>query len=228
MHVLIAGDELATRTMLRFVFEQQAGRAVLEAETGAETLQALADQECGLLVTALTLPDIDGFELVRQVRRVSSIPIVIVSARGDIADRIHGLKSGADDYISQPFDVSELLARVDALLWRANQTPRVEHDGRLAVGPLVLEPTAQTVEIEGRGRVRLTPTEFRLLMDLARAPGKVRPRHALEQAIAGAEAAGTPGALNTYISTLRAKLDTSPRGPGLIQTVRARGYRLTV
>jgi DNA-binding response OmpR family regulator len=228
MYLLIADHELATRKMLRFVFEQQAGRVILEAETGAGTLQALADQDCNLLITELTLPDMDGFELVRQVRRVSSIPIVIVSARSAIADRIRGLKSGADDYIAKPFDVSELLARVDALLWRANQTPRVEHDGRLAVGPLVLEPTAQTVEIEGHGRVRLTPTEFRLLMDLARAPGKVRPRHALEQAIAGDVAAGTPGALNTYISTLRAKLDTGPHGPGLIQTVRARGYRLTV
>jgi two-component system KDP operon response regulator KdpE len=228
MHVLIAEDELATRKMLRFVFEQQAGRAVLEAGTGAETLQALADQECGLLLTDLSLPDMDGFELVRQVRRVSSIPIVIVSARGDVADRIRGLKCGADDYVSKPFDVSELLARVDALLWRANQTPRVERDGRLSVGPLVLEPTAQAVEIDGRGRVRLTPTEFRLLMDLARAPGKVRPRHELEQAIAGTEMAGTPGALNTYISTLRGKLETNPHRPRLIQTVRSRGYRLTV
>jgi len=228
MHVLIAEDELATRKMLRFVFEQQAGRAAVEAETGAETLQALADQECGLLLTDLSLPDMDGFELVRQVRRVSSIPIVIVSARGDVADRIRGLKSGADDYVSKPFDVTELLARVDALLWRANQTPRVERDGRLSVGPLLLEPTAQAVEINGRGRVRLTPTEFRLLMDLARTPGKVRPRHELEQAIAGDEAASTPGALNTYISTLRGKLEANPHRPRLIQTVRARGYRLTV
>ena len=227
MQVLIAEDELATRKMLCFVFEQQAGHRVVEAESGGEALRILGEQPFDLLLTDLTLPDMDGLELVRRVRRTSSIPIMIISARVDIPDRVRGLKSGADDYIGKPFDVSELLARVDALMWRARHTPKID-DGRLAVGKLVLMPQAQAAEVEGKGRVRLTPTELRLLLHLAKAPGQVRSRRELDQLIAGEAPEPIPGALNTYISNLRHKLETNPHEPRLIQTVRSQGYRLAV
>src|SRR5215208_6587265 len=156
MQILIAEDELATRKMLRFIFEQQAGHSVVEAESAGEALQLLAEQPFDLLLADLMLPDMDGLELVRRVRRTSSILIIIVSARAGIPDRVRGLKSGADDFIGKPFDVSELLARVDALKWRASRTPKIQ-DSRLAVGGLVLEPHTQAAEVEGKGRVRLTP-----------------------------------------------------------------------
>jgi DNA-binding response OmpR family regulator len=227
MLVIIAEDELGTRKMLRFVLEQQAGHRVLEAETAAETLRILRQERCDLLLADLTLPDLDGLELVRQIRRTSNIPIMIISARVNIPDRVRGLRSGADDYIAKPFDVSELLARVDALLWRASRKPRVEPAGRLEVGGLVLDPELQTVEVRGSAKVRLTPTEFRLLLNLARTPGEVRPRHDLERIVAG-DADGGEGALNTYIYNLRNKLAGVSEKSELIETVRAHGYRLAV
>lgn len=228
MLVLIAEDELGTRTMLRFVIEQQAGHRVLEAGTAAETLQNLEQERCDLLLADLTLPDLDGLELVRRIRRTSNIPIMIISARVNIPDRVGGLRSGADDYIAKPFDVSELLARVDALLWRASRVPRVEPAGRLEVGGLILDSELQTVQVRGSRKVRLTPTEFRLLLHLARTPGEVRPRRDLERVIAGDAVEGVDGALNTYIYNLRHKLASLSSRSELIETVRAHGYRLAV
>ena len=228
MLVLIAEDELGTRKMLRFVIEQQAGHHVLEAETASETLRILDEEPCDLLLLDLTLPDLDGLELVRRIRRTSNIPIMIISARVNIPDRVRGLRSGADDYVAKPFDISELLARVDALLWRACRKPKLEPAGRLEVGGLILDPELQTVEVRGSGKVRLTPTEFRLLLNLARTPGEVRPRHDLERAIAGEWTEGSDGALHTYIYNLRQKLAGVSNESELIETVRARGYRLAV
>lgn len=227
MLVLIAEDELGTRKMLRFVIEQQAGHRVLEADTASETLRILEQEHCDLLLADLTLPDLDGLELVRRIRRTSNIPIMIISARVTIPDRVRGLRSGADDYIAKPFDVSELLARLDALLWRACRKPKVEPSARLEVGGLILDSELQTVEVRGGGKTRLTPTEFRLLLNLARTPGEVRPRHDLERIIAG-DATGGEGALNTYIYNLRNKLAGVSNESELIETVRAHGYRLAV
>lgn len=228
MHVLIVEDELGTRKMLRFVLEQQAGHAVTEAESGADALRLIAEHAFDLLLTDLTLPDMDGLELVRRVRRTSALPIIIISARVALPDRVRGLKTGADDYVSKPFDVSELLARVDALLWRSRRSPKVEAAGRLTAGPLTLDSEGQTVEVSGRGKVRLTPTEFRLLLNLARVPGQVCTRVDLERALALDGAPTTTGALNTYVCNLRQKLGDDPRRPELIETVRAHGYRLAV
>jgi two-component system KDP operon response regulator KdpE len=227
MRVLIAEDELATRKMLRFVFEQQAGHSVDEAESGGQALGKLDEQPFDLLLTDLSLPDLDGLELIRRVRRVSSIPIMIVSARTAIPERVRGLKSGADDYVVKPFDVTELLARADALLWRARRVPKLE-GGLLSAGDLTLEPGQQVVDVRGGVRVRLTPNEYRVLYRLARSPGQLVTRAELEAVLADGPSEDAPGGLNTYISTLRHKLETDPDNPSLIETVRGRGYRLAV
>jgi DNA-binding response OmpR family regulator len=227
MRVLIAEDELATRKMLRFVFEQQAGHSVDEAESGGQALGKLDEQPFDLLLTDLSLPDLDGLELIRRVRRVSSIPIMIVSARTAIPERVRGLKSGADDYVVKPFDVTELLARADALLWRARRVPKLE-GGLLSAGDLTLEPGQQVVELRGGLRARLTPNEFRVLYRLARSPGQLVSRAELEAVLADGPSEDAPGGLNTYISNLRHKLETDPDNPSLIETVRGRGYRLAV
>ena len=227
MRVLIAEDELATRKMLRFVFEQQAGHLVDEAESGGQALGMLDEQPFDLLLTDLSLPDLDGLELIRRVRRVSSIPIMIVSARGAIPERVRGLKSGADDYVVKPFDVTELLARADALLWRARRVPKLD-SGLLSAGDLTLEPGQQVVEVRGGHRARLTPNEFRVLYRLARSPGQLVTRAELEAALADGPSEDAPGGLNTYISNLRHKLEADPDNPRLIETVRGQGYRLVV
>ncbi|MCC7103693.1 MAG: response regulator transcription factor [Chloroflexi bacterium] len=228
MKVLIAEDDLATRKMLRFIFEQQGGHAVAEADTARLALEMLIAEQVDLLVADLILPDLDGFDLIRRVRRTSNVPIMVVSARAHLPDRVRGLKCGADDFLAKPFDVAELLARADAILRRSVRVPRVERDDQLKVGGLLLDKPNQVVELNGRLRVQLTPTEFRLLLHLAKTPGEVRTRRELEQAVAGDPHGVSESALNTYISNLRQKLESDPARPRLIQTVRSRGYRLAV
>jgi DNA-binding response OmpR family regulator len=227
MQILINEDDLATRKMLRFVLEQQAGHTVTEADSTEATLALLAQQRFDLLVTDLVLPGADGLELVSQVRRRSSIPILMVSGRGEIADRVRALKIGADDYVVKPFDPSELAARVEALLRRARQTARSEQPGIVRAGDLSIDLTRQMASVGGRPPVRLTPTEVRLLLRLARPPGEVRSREELARAVWGAEPAASTTAINTYIADLRRKLEPEAGRPRLLQTVRGTGYRLS-
>jgi DNA-binding response OmpR family regulator len=232
MHILINEDDLPTRKMLRFVLEQQAGHAVAEAGSSEAALELLLrDGRNGgfdLLISDVVLPGgVDGLELVRRVRRRSSIPIIMVSGRGEIAERVRALKTGADDYLVKPFDPSELAARVEALLRRSRQTSRGVEDGVIRAGDLSLDLTRHVASLAGQEPVHLTPTEVRLLLRLARPPGEVRSREELAEAIWGEAQAASTNAINTYIADLRRKLEPGPGRPSLLQTVRGVGYRLS-
>jgi DNA-binding response OmpR family regulator len=227
MQILINEDDLATRRMLRFVLEQQAGQSVTEAESAEASLALLAEGRFDLLVSDLVLPGMDGLELVRRVRRVSSIPILMISGRGEIADRVRALRTGADDYLVKPFDPSELAARVEALLRRSRQSARVDAAGVLQAGALSIDLVRHVATVAGRRPVRLTPTEVRVLLRLARPLGEVRSREELAQAVWGDSQAASLGAINTYIADLRRKLEQERGRPRLLQTVRGAGYRLS-
>jgi DNA-binding response OmpR family regulator len=227
MQILIHEDDLATRKMLRFVLEQQAGQSVTEAESAEASLQLLAEGRFDLLVSDLVLPGPDGLELVRRVRRVSSIPILMISGRGEIADRVRALRTGADDYLVKPFDPSELAARVEALLRRSRQSTRVDAAGTLQAGALSIDLVRHVATVAGRQPVRLTPTELRVLLRLARPLGEVRNREELAQAVWGDSQAASLGAINTYVADLRRKLEPERGRPRLLQTVRGAGYRLS-
>jgi DNA-binding response OmpR family regulator len=160
------------------------------------------------------------------------MPIVVVSARGDIQSRVRGLQLGADDYLPKPFDPSELAARVDAVLRRSNRAARADGDGRMRIGDVTLDLTEHRVELRqprgSRRNVQLTPTEFKLLLVLARDPGRAFSRQELQASIWGAsssEADAGSSTVNAYVSGLRDRLETDPKNPRYLVTVRNVGYR---
>jgi len=227
MRILVIEDDLSTRKMLRFVLEQQSGHDVTEADAAEAALARLRDDRYDLLVTDMVMPGMDGLELIRRVRRVSSIPICMVSGRSEVGDRVRALRIGADDYLVKPFDPAELAARVEALLRRSRQTTRSDANGIVQAGDLAIDLAHQLATVAGRGTVRITPTEARVLLRLARPAGEVRSRQELAEAVWGDAEAASLGAINTYIADLRRKLEREPARPRLLQTVRGAGYRLS-
>jgi DNA-binding response OmpR family regulator len=229
--ILVVDDDLTTRKMLRFVLEQQAGHHVVEAEDAAAAQQRLSEAPFDLAMVDVVMPGIDGLELCKRIRATSNLPIIVVSARGDIQSRVRGLQLGADDYLPKPFDPSELLARVDAILRRSARAARTDGDGRMRVGDVTLDLTQHQVELReprgGRRSIQLTPTEFKLLLVLARAPGKAFSREELQTSIWGgaSDADSAYSTVNAYVSGLRDRLEPDPKRPRYLMTVRNVGYR---
>jgi len=217
--------------MLRFVLEQQAGHHVVEAQDAHEAEQQLSQQRFDLAMIDVVMPGVNGLELCKRIRATSNLPIIVVSARGDIQSRVRGLQLGADDYLPKPFDPSELAARVDAVLRRSTRSARADSDGRMRVGELTLDLTEHSVEVrEPRGtrrNVQLTPTEFKLLLVLARAPGTAVTREELQRSLWGntADAESGYSTVNAYMSGLRDRLEADPKKPRHLVTVRNVGYR---
>src|SRR5207237_5034642 len=150
--ILVVDDDLTTRKMLRFVLEQQGGHRVVEAADGASAQSILAAESFDLAMIDVVMPGIDGLELCKRIRATSNMPIMVVSARGDIQSRVRGLQLGADDYLPKPFDPSELTARVDAVLRRSNRSARTDSDGRMRIGDVTLDLTEHQVEVrDSRG-----------------------------------------------------------------------------
>jgi DNA-binding response OmpR family regulator len=231
--ILVVDDDLTTRKMLRFVLEQQAGHHVVEAGDAAEAEAHLAQSNFDLAMMDVVMPGLDGLELCKRIRATSNMPIMVVSARGDIQSRVRGLQLGADDYLPKPFDPSELAARVEAVLRRASRSARTDSDGRMRIGDLTLDLTEHTVEIRdprgARRTVELTPTEFKLLLVLARTPGKALTREELQKALWGPSSADCAEAsystVNAYVSGLRERIEKEPKNPRYLVTVRNVGYR---
>jgi DNA-binding response OmpR family regulator len=230
--ILVVDDDLTTRKMLRFVLEQQAGHVVVEAADAAYAEQHFGNQQFDLVMVDVVMPGIDGLELCKRIRATSNVPIMVVSARGDIQSRVRGLQLGADDYLPKPFDPTELLARVDAVLRRTSRSARADSNGRMRIGDMTLDLTEHRVEVReprgGRRSVQLTPTEFKLLLVLARSPGKAISREELQTSLWGAATDGDAGysTVNAYVSGLRDRIEADPKNPRYLVTVRNVGYRL--
>src|SRR5258707_1504317 len=213
--------------MLRFVLEQQGGHRVVEAADGAAAQALLAAESFDLAMIDVVMPGIDGLELCKRIRATSNMPIVVVSARGDIQSRVRGLQLGADDYLPKPFDPSELAARVDAVLRRSNRSSRADGDGRIRIADVTLDLTEHRVELRqphcSRRHVQLTPTEFELLLVLARDPGRAFSRQELQASIcvtSGEAADPNSSTYNAYVSGLGDRLETDPNTPRYLFTVR--------
>jgi DNA-binding response OmpR family regulator len=201
---------------------------VVHCADGREGLRSMEQGTWDVLVLDVMLPGVDGLEICRRARAMTRyVPIVIISARGGEMHRILGLELGADDYLAKPFSVMELVARVKALLRRADAMARNARldAGSITVGALFIDPVARVATLEGRA-LELTPREFDLLHFFARQPGKVFSRMALLDAVWGYKHEGYEHTVNTHINRLRAKIEADPSRPARILTVWGRGYKL--
>ncbi len=216
--ILVIEDEERIVELLRAYLEQ-AGYQVTAAYDGQEGLELFHREDPALVILDLMLPKADGLDVARQIRRESDVPLIMLTARTEEADRVAGLELGADDYVTKPFSLRELMARVRAVLRRAEGLRRSQ---RLERGDLAIDLEARQVELAGRP-IELTPTEFDLLAALARYPGRVFDRLQLLEAIDHYPGAGFARTIDTHVKNLRRKLE--PAGPQYIQTVHGVGYR---
>lgn len=218
---LIVEDDGALAELITLALGGEGYRATIRAD-GAEGLRAALEGHFDLLLLDILLPAVDGLEICRRVRSVSSVPIIIITAKGGSGDVVSGLDCGADDYLPKPFEVGELLARVRAVMRRGASQP----GPNLVVGDLEVLPESILVLRNGEP-VPLTATEFRLLLTLARAPRQVFSREALLKEVWGYDYLGDSGMVTMAVKRLRDKIEEDPANPTLVQTVRGFGYRLS-
>jgi two-component system response regulator MtrA len=200
-----------------------AGFEVATAADGVEGLDRFRADPFDLVLLDVMLPRLDGYEVCRQIRKTSTIPIVMLTARADTMDVVVGLEAGADDYVRKPFDLPELIARVRAALRRAGGGEEV---ATLRLGPLAIDVAGRTVVRDGI-EIPLTRTEFDLLLELVRHPGQVLTRDVLLDRVWGYDYLGDSRLVDVAIQRLRAKVESDPAAPELIQTVRGSGYKAT-
>jgi DNA-binding response OmpR family regulator len=215
--VLIADDEEALRRLLRLYLKKE-GFSIAEAANGAEALSLVRRGGIDLVLVDVMLPELDGFELVRRIRIESTIPIILVTARGEETSRVAGLELGADDYVVKPFSVPEVIARVRAHLRRARGSPAEEKP--LKLGRVELEPASRRCRVDGRS-VELTRREFDLLATFLRHAGRALTREQLLQDAWGSTFL-LPKTVDVHVASLRRKLGDAIR----ITALRGVGYRL--
>jgi DNA-binding response OmpR family regulator len=199
------------------------GCRVTIAGSGAEAIRRFEEEHPDLVVLDVSMPPPDGFDVCRHIREVSPVPILMLTVRDAIVDKVRALDLGADDYLTKPFDHLELLARLRALARRSSLQPSRSGPG-FAGGDFSLDFAAQQVRIRGE-EVRLTATEYRLLEVLVRRAGAVVPHHVLLEEVWGQELAGDARHLKVFVRRLRNKLGDDPEAPRYIHTVRSVGYR---
>jgi two-component system response regulator MtrA len=218
--ILLVEDDASIRETTSLGLER-AGFAVTGAGTGDEALDRFRREPFDLLVLDLMLPGRDGYDVCREVRRTSRVPIVMLSARSDTVDVVVGLELGADDYVTKPFELPELVARLRAALRRASAG---DDEERLVAGDLELDPAGFRAR-KGGEELDLTATEFRLLLELAQHPGRVFTREVLLERVWNYEYLGDSRLVDVAVQRLRAKVEDDPGRPRLITTVRGVGYR---
>jgi two-component system response regulator MtrA len=218
--VLLVEDDASIREVTALGLEQ-AGFRVAAAADGRDGLARFRAGDFDLVVLDVMLPEVDGLAVLREIRSGSRLPVVMLSAKADTVDVVVGLELGADDYVTKPFELRELVARIRAALRRA-EPPDEE---MLAVGDVEIEPVGFRVRKRGE-EVALTATEFRLLLELARRPRQVFTRELLLERVWNYDYLGDSRLVDVAVQRLRAKLEDDPKQPTLIVTVRGVGYRL--
>ncbi len=222
--ILIVDDEPKITRLARDYLEH-AGFAVQTAGSGAAALASLKATKPDLVVLDLGLPDIDGLDVTRAARKESNVPIIMLTARGEESDKLVGLELGADDYLTKPFSPKELVARVRAVLRRAEAAAHPAEDAQtIQAADLELDIPRMRV-LRGGQPVELTPTEFQLLVALARQPGRVFSRAQLLDAVRGVAIESYERAIDAHIKNIRRKLEPDPRAPRYVLTVYGMGYK---
>jgi DNA-binding response OmpR family regulator len=222
--ILLVDDEHSVQKLLASALRKD-GYEVVSALDGRAALDRVGDGGFDLVVLDLMLPKVDGFEVCRQVRATSSVPIIMLTAKVEEIDKVLGLELGADDYITKPFSMREFRSRVKAVLRRSQLTrTEVPDEEELVDGELRIDFDKRQVSIDD-APVRLTYVEFEILAALARNPGRVYSRATLLERVWGDSAYRDPRTVDVHIRHLREKLEQEPKAPELVQTVRGVGYR---
>jgi DNA-binding response OmpR family regulator len=221
--ILVVDDEPKIVALARDYLEH-AGFLVRTASDGPSAVEAARRDRPDLIVLDLGLPGIDGLDVTRSIRRDSSLPIIMLTARDDELDKLLGLELGADDYLTKPFSPRELVARIRAVLRRADRTTADGAGDRIQAGDLSLDLPRMRAELGGRV-IDLTPTEFQLLATMARQPGRIFTRSQLLDAVHGVAFESYERAIDAHIKNLRRKIEPDTRRPTYILTVYGVGYR---
>jgi len=221
--ILVVDDELSIIKFLRANLETR-GYDVLTAMDGAQALQTVEMELPDLVILDIMMPKMNGFEVCRQLREWSQIPIIMLSARGDESDKVKCLDLGADDYITKPFGASELIARVSAVLRRTEKPLSLPTQSSFTSGDLKINFAKRQVTVADK-EVKLTPTEYALLQELALNAGKVLTHTHLLNKVWGQEYRDERQYLHVFVRRLRDKLEPDPTNPRYIMTVPAVGYR---
>ena len=220
--ILVVDDKANVRQLLDDYLTQQ-GFHIVTATNGREALYAARQENPDCILLDIMMPEMDGLQFLEHYRREKTVPVIILTARDEESDTVVGLELGADDYVLKPFRVRELVARIRAVLRRADPTDETRKT--LRVGDLLLDEGAHTVTARGQA-VNLTPTEFNLLALFMRAPGQVFTREQLADQLSEVGYSGLERTLNVHIRNLRARIEADPNEPQYIETVFGVGYRL--
>jgi two-component system KDP operon response regulator KdpE len=222
--ILVVDDEERMARFIRLNLEHD-GFRVIEAYRGMQAIQVLRDALPDLILLDVMLPDLDGFEVLKMIREVSSVPVIMLTAKGEEDDRVHGLELGADDYVTKPFSPRELVSRVRAVLRRTDQVSgSIPNEAILVDDRLKIDFSRREVWVEGQ-LVKLRPTEYRLLYHLVQNAGWVLTYDQLLSKVWGYEYRDEPHYVRLYINYLRQKLEADPANPKYILTERGVGYR---
>ena len=225
MKILVVDDDRNIVEAVSIGFQLQWQECdVMTAYDGEEALNIFFEQQPDVVILDVALPDINGFEVLKRIRKVSDTPVLMLTARGEEMDRVKGLELGADDYITKPFSHLELFARIKAVLRRAELPPPISSTPSFTAGDLTVNFSSREVAVHSR-LVKLTPTEYKLLYQLVRNCGRVLPHETLLAKVWGDEYRDDMEYLKVYISRLRNKLEDDPEHPKFILTERGLGYR---
>jgi two-component system KDP operon response regulator KdpE len=221
--ILVVDDELHLVRAVRMYLELY-GYAAFGAQSGEEALEAIQDRLPDLVILDAMLPGLDGFETLREIRRVSSVPVIMLTSLGGESEKVRGLRLGADDYLAKPFNQNELVARVQAVLRRAEQPARMPRTLIEADDELAIDFDRGEVWLRG-ATIHLTATEYRLLYHLASNPGRLMTAEVLLAKVWGYEYRDEGHYVRLYISYLRRKLEPDPAHPKYILTMPGLGYK---
>jgi len=224
MRILAVDDDRNNLKMLAFLLGEE-GYEVITTDNGKTAIEMVDTQHPDLVILDRMMPQVDGYEVCRRVRQTTDVPIIILSAKGETQDKVQGLNLGADDYLPKPFEPSELLARVKAVLRRSEISVFDDPDAAVVVNGLRLDPVGNRVTLERGASINLTPIEFRLLHCLMRNAGRTLTHDFLLDHAWGYEYEGYSNQIAVYVRRLRSKIEDDPANPERITTVRGIGYR---